>query len=148
MSSVIIWPSVSVRGSWALGYLMGAGGLIGRGALMGAGNVIVRGALMGRGPLMGAGGVIGGGATMGADDVMGRVVPKGAGCVMGPTNLCDGCLGQTLDHIVAPALPYRWKRLPASQPPKHIQAAIPARSPSVAVYWCLALSWTFLERHN
>jgi hypothetical protein len=43
---------VLVRGCWALGYLMGAGGLIDRGALMGAGDVIDRGALMGRGPLM------------------------------------------------------------------------------------------------
>jgi hypothetical protein len=42
----------SVSGSWALGYLMGAGGFTGRGVFMGAIDVIGRGALMGRGPLM------------------------------------------------------------------------------------------------
>ena len=66
MSSVIIWPSVSVRRSSTFGYLMEVGGFIGRGALMAVGDVtgrgalmdcgtpIGRGALMGRGPLKGA----------------------------------------------------------------------------------------------
>jgi hypothetical protein len=51
---------------WALGYLMGAGGLTGRGALMAAGDIIGRGALMGRAVLIGRRALIGRGPLKGA----------------------------------------------------------------------------------
>ena len=70
MSSV--GPQCQYADLWALGYLIGADGLTGRGALMAAGDVIGRGALTGRG------------APIGRGELMGRGPPKGA---RGDTNL-------------------------------------------------------------